>query len=109
MSQPANDDFSQHLSDDEASYHEDASDHTEQISGDNYGVLCEDLLKGTHSGAKTKNLKNIVLTSNTPYPSRKIWRLCVCTSQETIKTYTPYPRALIRRIQDIAIKYSGRY
>ncbi|GKB05202.1 hypothetical protein Tco_0833397, partial [Tanacetum coccineum] len=26
MSQPANDDFSQHLSDDEASYHEDASD-----------------------------------------------------------------------------------
>ncbi|GJY74718.1 hypothetical protein Tco_0479149, partial [Tanacetum coccineum] len=25
MSQPANDDFSQHLSDDEASYHEDAS------------------------------------------------------------------------------------
>ncbi|GKF03750.1 hypothetical protein Tco_0030673 [Tanacetum coccineum] len=26
MSQPANDDYSQHLSDDEASYHEDASD-----------------------------------------------------------------------------------
>ncbi|GKE62104.1 hypothetical protein Tco_1512471, partial [Tanacetum coccineum] len=26
MSQPANDDFSQHLSDDEASYHEDALD-----------------------------------------------------------------------------------
>ncbi|GKB50579.1 hypothetical protein Tco_0901332 [Tanacetum coccineum] len=26
MSQPANDDFSQHLSDDEASYHEDASE-----------------------------------------------------------------------------------
>ncbi|GJZ92357.1 hypothetical protein Tco_0664422 [Tanacetum coccineum] len=26
MSQPANDNFSQHLSDDEASYHEDASD-----------------------------------------------------------------------------------
>ncbi|GJT15005.1 hypothetical protein Tco_0873711 [Tanacetum coccineum] len=33
MSQPANDDFSQHLSDDEASYHEDASDneHLEDI------------------------------------------------------------------------------
>ncbi|GJW17944.1 retrovirus-related pol polyprotein from transposon TNT 1-94 [Tanacetum coccineum] len=29
MSQPANDDFSQHLSDDEASYHEDASDNEE--------------------------------------------------------------------------------
>ncbi|GJT93588.1 ribonuclease H-like domain-containing protein, partial [Tanacetum coccineum] len=30
MSQPANDDFSQHLSDDEASYHEDASDNEEE-------------------------------------------------------------------------------
>ncbi|GJV45591.1 hypothetical protein Tco_1430127 [Tanacetum coccineum] len=60
-------------------------------------ILGKDLLKGTHSGAKMKNLNNIVLTSNTPYPSRKIWRLCVCTSQETIKTYTPYPRALIRQ------------
>ncbi|GKC88539.1 hypothetical protein Tco_1149188 [Tanacetum coccineum] len=29
MSQPANDDFSQHLSDDEASYHEDASENEE--------------------------------------------------------------------------------
>ncbi|GJR90203.1 hypothetical protein Tco_0214214 [Tanacetum coccineum] len=31
MSQPANDDFSQHLSDDEASYHEDASDNGTKV------------------------------------------------------------------------------
>ncbi|GKB84962.1 hypothetical protein Tco_0957234 [Tanacetum coccineum] len=44
MSQPANDDFSQHLSDDEASYHEDASDnemehYLEYIDNDVWKVI----------------------------------------------------------------------
>ncbi|GJU54819.1 hypothetical protein Tco_1228533 [Tanacetum coccineum] len=46
MSQPANDDYSQHLSDDEASYHEDASDSErgngnskKRISTGKYGVV----------------------------------------------------------------------
>ncbi|GJX94456.1 hypothetical protein Tco_0349042 [Tanacetum coccineum] len=50
-----------------------------------------------HPELKRRNLKNTILTSYTPYPSRKIWRICVCPSQETTKTYTPYPGDLIRR------------
>ncbi|GJU97638.1 hypothetical protein Tco_1326909 [Tanacetum coccineum] len=38
-----------------------------------YGVIGEDMLKDT------------VLTTYTPYPSRKIRRICACTSQETTK------------------------
>ncbi|GJT05118.1 hypothetical protein Tco_0839580 [Tanacetum coccineum] len=38
---------------------------------------------------KRKHLKNIVLTSNMPYPSRKIRRICACTSQETTKNQSP--------------------
>ncbi|GJU60481.1 hypothetical protein Tco_1238247, partial [Tanacetum coccineum] len=34
MSQLANDDFTQHLSDDEASYHEDASENGTEVSTD---------------------------------------------------------------------------
>ncbi|GKB19757.1 hypothetical protein Tco_0853680 [Tanacetum coccineum] len=34
---------------------------------------------------KRRHLKIIVLTSYTPYPSRKIRRICACTSQETMK------------------------
>ncbi|GJZ58717.1 hypothetical protein Tco_0614533 [Tanacetum coccineum] len=44
---------------------------------------------------KRRHLKITVLTSNTPYPSRKIRRICACTSQKTTKetrSYTPYPR-----------------
>ncbi|GJU17071.1 hypothetical protein Tco_1145037 [Tanacetum coccineum] len=46
---------------------------------------------------KQRNMKNIVLTSNTPYPSRKIRRICAYTSQETTKNQgsifrvPPYP------------------
>ncbi|GJX33063.1 hypothetical protein Tco_0242918 [Tanacetum coccineum] len=49
---------------------------------------------------KRRHLKIIVLTSNTPYPSRKIRRICACTSQDhegtrsnmsyPEKIYTPY-------------------
>ncbi|GKA56787.1 hypothetical protein Tco_0755859 [Tanacetum coccineum] len=34
---------------------------------------------------KRRHLKIIVQTSNTPYPSRKIRRICACTSQKTTK------------------------
>ncbi|GJS77713.1 hypothetical protein Tco_0727594 [Tanacetum coccineum] len=38
---------------------------------------------------KRRHLKIIVLTSYTPYPSRKIRRICSCTSQETTKIQRP--------------------
>ncbi|GJX79035.1 hypothetical protein Tco_0327184 [Tanacetum coccineum] len=38
---------------------------------------------------KQRNIKNIVLTSNTLYPSRKIRRICAYTSQETTKNQGP--------------------
>ncbi|GJT90123.1 putative ribonuclease H-like domain-containing protein [Tanacetum coccineum] len=44
---------------------------------------------------KRRQLKITVLTSYTPYPSRKIRRICACTSQETTKMQSP-----IRRIQE---------
>ncbi|GJV51790.1 ribonuclease H-like domain, reverse transcriptase, RNA-dependent DNA polymerase [Tanacetum coccineum] len=44
---------------------------------------------------KRRNLKNSILTSNTPYPSRKIRRIRACTSQETTKNKVQY--ALSRR------------
>ncbi|GKC08980.1 uncharacterized mitochondrial protein-like protein [Tanacetum coccineum] len=47
---------------------------------------------------KRRHLKITVLTSYTPYPSRKIWRICACTSQETTKIQSP-----IRRIQENSI------
>ncbi|GKE04794.1 hypothetical protein Tco_1396812, partial [Tanacetum coccineum] len=34
---------------------------------------------------KRRHLKITVLTTNTPYPSRKIRRICACTSQKTTK------------------------
>ncbi|GJX86179.1 reverse transcriptase domain-containing protein [Tanacetum coccineum] len=34
---------------------------------------------------KQRNMKIIVLTTNTPYPSWKIRRICACTSQKTMK------------------------
>ncbi|GKE83959.1 hypothetical protein Tco_1557701, partial [Tanacetum coccineum] len=43
---------------------------------------------------KRRNMKITVLTTNTPYPSRKIPHICACTSQKTTKETRP-----IRRIQ----------
>ncbi|GJU79463.1 hypothetical protein Tco_1281828 [Tanacetum coccineum] len=34
---------------------------------------------------KRRHLKKLTLTSYMPYPSRKIWRICACTLQETTK------------------------
>ncbi|GJY40761.1 hypothetical protein Tco_0428031 [Tanacetum coccineum] len=34
---------------------------------------------------KRRNMKKLTLTSYTPYPSRKIRRICACTSQKTTK------------------------
>ncbi|GKC44579.1 hypothetical protein Tco_1062301, partial [Tanacetum coccineum] len=34
---------------------------------------------------KRRNMKITVLTPNTPYPSRKIWHICSCTSLKTTK------------------------
>ncbi|GJX74986.1 hypothetical protein Tco_0313581 [Tanacetum coccineum] len=38
---------------------------------------------------KQRHLKISVLTSNTPYPSKKIRRICACTLQETTKIQSP--------------------
>ncbi|GJY97577.1 hypothetical protein Tco_0514487 [Tanacetum coccineum] len=46
------------------------------------------------------------------YPSRKLRRICACTSQETTKIQSPIRRIQensIRRIQYKVIKYSERY
>ncbi|GJZ21853.1 hypothetical protein Tco_0558892, partial [Tanacetum coccineum] len=48
---------------------------------------------------KLRHLKITVLTSYTPYPSRKIRRIYACTSQETMKNQSP-----IRRIQETSIR-----
>ncbi|GKE75943.1 hypothetical protein Tco_1542063 [Tanacetum coccineum] len=61
---------------------------------------------------KRRHLKITVLTSNTPYPSRNIRRICACTSLKTTKEQDPIrhiQRRPIRRIQVMKIKYSGRY
>ncbi|GJX10747.1 hypothetical protein Tco_0200606 [Tanacetum coccineum] len=48
---------------------------------------------------KQRHLKKLTLTSYTPYPLRKIRRICACTSQETTKEYRS-----IRRIQKESIR-----
>ncbi|GJQ98768.1 hypothetical protein Tco_0521753 [Tanacetum coccineum] len=61
---------------------------------------------------KRRHLKITVLTTNTPYPSRKIRRICACTSQKTTKETRSIHRIQgrpIRSIQAMEIKYSGRY
>nr|GEU74019.1 reverse transcriptase domain-containing protein [Tanacetum cinerariifolium] len=61
---------------------------------------------------KRRHLKITVLTSNTPYPSRKIRRIRACTSQKTTKETRSIHRihgGPIRRIQAIEIIYYGRY
>ncbi|GJZ66711.1 hypothetical protein Tco_0623407 [Tanacetum coccineum] len=55
---------------------------------------------------KRRHLKIIVLTSNTPYPSRKIRRICACTSLKTTKdqgSIRRIQRRPIRRIQFILV------
>ncbi|GJW46987.1 hypothetical protein Tco_0078633 [Tanacetum coccineum] len=52
---------------------------------------------------KQRHLKITVLTSNTSYPSRKIRRICACTSLKTTKEQDPIRRIQrrpIRRIQN---------
>ncbi|GKC12081.1 hypothetical protein Tco_1008863 [Tanacetum coccineum] len=61
---------------------------------------------------KRRYLKITVLTFYTPYPLRKIRRICTCTSQKTTKDSRSIHRIQkesIRRIQFKVIKYSGRY
>ncbi|GKC37502.1 hypothetical protein Tco_1049886 [Tanacetum coccineum] len=65
MSQPANDDFSQHLSDDEASYHEDASDNVsvnidELPQMASFNVSSDPL----HNVQQRELLNEIILVSN---------------------------------------------
>nr|GEX27620.1 hypothetical protein [Tanacetum cinerariifolium] len=61
---------------------------------------------------KQRYLKITILTSNMPYPSRKIQCICACTSLKTTKEQGLIRRIQsnsIRRIQVIVIKYSRRY
>ncbi|GKE32065.1 hypothetical protein Tco_1451387, partial [Tanacetum coccineum] len=51
---------------------------------------------------KRRNMKITVLTFYMPYPSRKIRRICACTSPKTTMgkwINTPYPEESIRCIQ----------
>ncbi|GKB07893.1 putative reverse transcriptase domain-containing protein [Tanacetum coccineum] len=57
-------------------------------------------------------LKITILTTNTPYPSRKIRRIRACTHQKTTKetgSIRRIQRSSIRRIQVIICEDSGRY
>ncbi|GKA93888.1 putative ribonuclease H-like domain-containing protein [Tanacetum coccineum] len=57
MSQPANDDFSQHLSDDEASYHEDASDNGTAMEMEHYlEYIDNDVWKVIQNGNSKKRI-----------------------------------------------------
>ncbi|GJZ59836.1 DNA-directed DNA polymerase [Tanacetum coccineum] len=61
---------------------------------------------------KRRHLKITFLTTNTPYPSRKIRRICACTSPKTTKETRPIrliQKKAIHRIQDIECEDSGRY
>ncbi|GKB72332.1 hypothetical protein Tco_0933744 [Tanacetum coccineum] len=54
----------------------------------------------------------MILTTNTPYPSRKIRRIRACTHQKTTKETSSIRRIQrrpIRRIEDIVCEDSGRY
>ncbi|GJU57188.1 hypothetical protein Tco_1234954 [Tanacetum coccineum] len=53
----------------------------------------------------------MILTTNTPYPSRKIRRIRACTYQRPQRKQAQYTvsRRPICRIQDIVCEYSGRY
>nr|GEW77388.1 hypothetical protein [Tanacetum cinerariifolium] len=55
---------------------------------------------------KRRHLKITVLTSYTPYPSRKIRRICACTSQETTKDSRPICRIQKESIRHIQLKNS---
>ncbi|GJZ08204.1 integrase, catalytic region, zinc finger, CCHC-type containing protein [Tanacetum coccineum] len=37
----------------------------------NYGVICEDMLKGAYIGAKTKIIEDCSFLTNTPYPEKR--------------------------------------
>nr|GEV77079.1 ribonuclease H-like domain-containing protein [Tanacetum cinerariifolium] len=53
--------------------------------------------------------KSIILTSNTPYPSKKIRRICAnfISNHKDMKLNTPYPEDAIRRIQDQVMEYNN--
>ncbi|GJW77793.1 hypothetical protein Tco_0139475, partial [Tanacetum coccineum] len=59
----------------------------------NYGVICEDMLKGAYFGAKTKVFEDFLFLTNTPYPQKEIRRISANSSQEN--AYKQFP---IRRI-----------
>nr|GEX55235.1 hypothetical protein [Tanacetum cinerariifolium] len=62
---------------------------------------------------KRRNMKITVLTTNTPYPSRKIRCICAYTSLKTTKearSNTPYPgKTNTSYSSHMEVKYSERY
>ncbi|GJY75668.1 hypothetical protein Tco_0480784 [Tanacetum coccineum] len=73
-------------------------DESDFVYSTKYRVIMEYLVKISKKARilefKRRHLKKLTLTSYTPYPSRKIRRICACTSQKTTKEQDP-----IRRIQ----------
>ncbi|GJT49324.1 retrovirus-related pol polyprotein from transposon TNT 1-94 [Tanacetum coccineum] len=84
--------------------------------GDEKKLIMEYLVKISKKARilelKRRHLNITVLTSNMPYPSRKIRRICACASLKTTKEQDPIrriQRRSLRHIQVMKIKYSGRY
>ncbi|GJV76863.1 hypothetical protein Tco_1508447 [Tanacetum coccineum] len=59
----------------------------------NYGVICEDMLKGALFGAQMIIFEDFLFLPNTPYPEKKIRCISAWTSQENA-----HSQFLIRRI-----------
>ncbi|GKB91494.1 hypothetical protein Tco_0963766 [Tanacetum coccineum] len=73
----------------------DDSEGSDEVSeqDDSVTVIMEYLVKISKKARilelKRRHLKITVLTSNTPYPSKKIRRICACTSLKTTKEQDP--------------------
>nr|GEW26473.1 hypothetical protein [Tanacetum cinerariifolium] len=49
---------------------------------DNWGVICEDMLKGAYFGAKMKTFEDFSILINTPYPGKAIRHISTTSSPE---------------------------
>ncbi|GJX45080.1 hypothetical protein Tco_0261756 [Tanacetum coccineum] len=68
-------------------------DESDFVDSTKYRVIMEYLVKISKKARilelKRRNMKKLILTSYTSFPSRKIWRICACTSQKTTKEQDP--------------------
>ncbi|GKC38745.1 hypothetical protein Tco_1051129 [Tanacetum coccineum] len=88
-------------------------DEADSVDSTKYRVIMENLVNISKRRAfwslNEDILKITILTTNTPYPSRKIWRIRACTHQRPQRKQAQYAvsrRRPIHRIQDIVCEYS---